>query len=108
MPFAARFPNSQVPLPKETYLSEENNLSETKECPDIMRNSTPDGGFACIAQAAWLLDQVFKTLELSDIDAKLLQLDGLDHTLRTYLTIVIDQAEGRWGRFCTAIAIVIR
>lgn len=108
-PFATRFPDSQARLPKETYSSNDEVHVAIKQSPNPSDTSITDGGgFSCVAQAAWLLDQVFKTIEVSDINARLIQLDGFDHTLQTFLAIVMDQAEGRWGMFCTANAIIIR
>ncbi|OKL61552.1 hypothetical protein UA08_03458 [Talaromyces atroroseus] len=66
------------------------------------------GGFACIAQAAWLLDQVFKALDVTEVALRHTQLNGLDHTLRTYLAVIMDQTGGKWNVYCAAIAIIIR
>lgn len=73
-------------------------------------NSTPEttGGFACLAQAAWLLDEVFKAIEVTDLDTRLTQLDGLNHTLRTVLAVVMDKDQGAWGSFCAANMMIIR
>lgn len=65
-------------------------------------------GFSCITQAAYLLDQVFQALEVPDLDSRLIRLDGLDHTLRTFFSVVMDRAEGKWGFFCTANVMTIR
>jgi hypothetical protein len=107
-PFAARFPDVQAQLPRETYSSKDDNQFKPGQPTDTAEASMRNGGYACIAQAAWLLDQVFKAIELTDIDAKLIQLGGLDSTLRTFLTIVMEQSKGKWGKFCTANAILIR
>lgn len=53
-------------------------------------------------QAAYLLDQVFKVLEDPDLDSSFIQLDGLDHTLRTFF-VVTEQAEGKRCFFCKGI-----
>lgn len=66
------------------------------------------GGRTSVTQAVWLLDQVFKSFEEQDIDARLFQLDRLDHALQTSLAITMEQSQGRWGLFCTANAIIIR
>ncbi|KAJ5974384.1 hypothetical protein N7481_011594 [Penicillium waksmanii] len=107
-PFAARFPDIHTQLPRDTYSPNNDNQFKTSQSTDTAEDTVRSGGYACIAQAAWLLDQVFKTIELTDIDAKLIQLDGLDHTLRTFLAIVMERSEGKWGKFCTANAILIR
>ncbi|KAF4768264.1 hypothetical protein HAV15_002727 [Penicillium sp. str.  len=65
-------------------------------------------GYTSVTQAAWLLDQVFKSLEEQDIDSRLVQLDRLDHALQTSLALTMEQSQGRWGLFCTANAIMIR
>lgn len=70
---------------------------------------TPNAsGFGCIAQATWLLDEVFKTIEMTDADARLNRLDGLDHTLRTVLAVIMNESGGAWGTFCTANGMIIR
>lgn len=61
-----------------------------------------------MTQAAWLLDQVFKSLEEQDIDSRLVQLDRLDHAFQISLALTMEQSQGRWGLFCTANAIMIR
>ncbi|KAJ5497894.1 hypothetical protein N7453_006945 [Penicillium expansum] len=66
------------------------------------------GGRTSVTQAVWLLDQVFKSFKEQDIDARLFQLDRLDHALQTSLAITMEQSQGRWGLFCTANAIIIR
>ncbi|KAJ5187707.1 hypothetical protein N7449_010701 [Penicillium cf. viridicatum] len=65
-------------------------------------------GYTSVTQAAWLLDQVFKSLEEQDIDSRLVQLDRLDHAFQTSLALTMEQSQGRWGIFCTANAIMIR
>ncbi|KAJ6107745.1 hypothetical protein N7523_009068 [Penicillium sp. IBT 18751x] len=65
-------------------------------------------GFSCITQAAYLLDQVFEALEVPDLGSRLIRLDGLDHTLRTFFSVVMDRAEGKWGFFCSANVMAIR
>lgn len=66
------------------------------------------GGFACMVQAGLFLDQLFKTLQIANLDTRLIRLDGLDHTMRTFLAIAIDQSQGRLGPFCHTNAIIER
>lgn len=98
-PFAIRVPPREARLPTEPTLESMAGL-----------NSTPEttGGFACLAQAAWLLDEVFKAIEVTDLDTRLTQLDGLNHTLRTVLAVVMDKDQGAWGSFCAANMMIIR
>jgi hypothetical protein len=71
-------------------------------------SSGDNDGYTSVTQAAWLLDQVFKSLEEQDIDGRLVQLQRLDHALQTSLALTMEQSQGRWGLFCTANAIIIR
>jgi len=61
-----------------------------------------------MAQAAWLLDEVFKAIEVTDLDARLTQLDGLNHTLRTVLAVVMDKDQGAGGSLCAANMMIMR
>ncbi|KAK4140139.1 uncharacterized protein C8A04DRAFT_15211 [Dichotomopilus funicola] len=66
------------------------------------------GGFGRAAQAALLLDQVLKSFQTPNLDDRLVQLDGLDTALRTFLTVVLEQSHGKPGPFCGAISLAIR
>ena len=61
-----------------------------------------------MVQAGLFLDQLFKTLQIANLDTRLIRLDGLDHTMRTFLAIAIDQSQGRLGPFCHTNAIIER
>lgn len=61
-----------------------------------------------MVQAALFLDQLFKTLQITDLDEKLIRLDGLDHTIRTFLAIAMDQSQGRLGPFCVVNSMIER
>lgn len=67
-------------------------------------------GFGRTAQAAWLLDQVFKTLEIPGLHPRLTQLQGLDVTIQTFLGVLLQQcySEENPTEFCQAIAMTIR
>lgn len=68
------------------------------------------GGFGRTAQAAWLLDQVFKTLEIRGLHSRLTQLQGLDTTIQTFLGVLLQQCytKEKSTEFCQAIALTIR
>lgn len=68
------------------------------------------GGFGRAAQAAWLLDKVFESFEIPDLDSKLARLQGLDITIQTFLSGLMQQcyANEKSIDFCQAIAITIR
>ncbi|KAJ5876806.1 hypothetical protein N7455_000271 [Penicillium solitum] len=110
-PLISRCPDKGLRLPKT--MSQKWNPAPSPEA------LTPEGdslgpsfvesdGYTSVTQAAWLLDQVFKSLEEQDIDSRLVQLDRLDHALQTSLALTMEQSQGRWGLFCTANAIMIR
>lgn len=98
-PFASRVPPREAPLPTEPTLQSIAGFNSTLETT---------GGFACMAQAVWLLDEVFRAIEVTDLDARLTQLDGLNHTLLTVLAVVMDKDQGSWGSFCAANMMIIR
>ncbi|KAJ5524841.1 hypothetical protein N7494_011491 [Penicillium frequentans] len=93
------FPPGEAPLPTEPTLQSIAGFNSTLETT---------GGFACVAQAVWLLDEVFRAIEVTDLDARLTQLDGLTHTLLTVLAVVMDKDQGAWGSFCAANTMIIR
>ncbi|KAK7910874.1 hypothetical protein PG985_013355 [Apiospora marii] len=66
------------------------------------------GAFGRSAQAAWLLDQVLKGTETPNLESRLPSLRGLDEKLRTFLSKLVQQANGKRGPVCQAIALTIR
>jgi hypothetical protein len=66
------------------------------------------GGFGRSAQAASLLDEVLKCFDARDLRARLIHLNSLDFTLQSFLNVVMEQRQGKWGIYCGAIAIAIR
>ncbi|KAJ5577691.1 uncharacterized protein N7459_006655 [Penicillium hispanicum] len=108
-PFTTKVPSREAPLPTEPG-GADHSVPKSHIPHDSTDTSTQydNGGFASVAQAAWLLDQVFKILEIPDLDLRLIQLDGLDHTLRSFLAVIMEEARGRWGSFCAANAIIER
>lgn len=67
------------------------------------------GGFGRLAQAAFLLDEVLKALQIEDIDSRLVNLDAIDAALQKYLAVVMRQChEALGGFYCGAIALAIR
>ncbi|KAJ5617965.1 hypothetical protein N7537_003079 [Penicillium hordei] len=108
---AERCPDKDPRLPKT--ISQKWNPARSPEALTPEGNSLSSSfvdcdGYASVTQAAWLLDQVFKSLEVQDIDSRLVLLDRLDHAFQTSLALTMEQSQGRWGLFCTANAIMIR
>jgi hypothetical protein len=66
------------------------------------------GGFGRAAQAALLLDQVLRSFQTSSLDDRLVQLEGLDTALQTFLAVVMQQGHDKPSSFCGAIALAIR
>ncbi|KAJ5553305.1 hypothetical protein N7494_002683 [Penicillium frequentans] len=66
------------------------------------------GGFGRNAQAAWLLDGVLQGLSMVDTDQKVAHLIECDRSLQSFLAIVMQQHGGKFGIFCTPIALTIR
>ncbi|EED24290.1 conserved hypothetical protein [Talaromyces stipitatus ATCC 10500] len=64
--------------------------------------------FSCAVQGTWLLDQVIKTLDMTDPEARYNQLHGLDHTIQGVLVVILNQSQGKGGIYCTAIRILLR
>jgi hypothetical protein len=103
-------PDMSVQMPKEGHeanLKSQGNSESSTVC-GIESDATEYGGFASTAQAAWYLDQVFRALNVDDLDKRLVQLDGLDHALRTFLNIIMDSDGRILRRYCTPIVLAIR
>ncbi|KAJ5170578.1 uncharacterized protein N7500_003361 [Penicillium coprophilum] len=67
-------------------------------------------GFGRAAQAAWLLDKVFKAFEIPSLNSRLAQLEDLDITIQTFLVVLLQQCnvDEKSTDFCQAIAMSIR
>lgn len=105
-PLATRVPSRESSLPTEPALA---NTSIRHSSNPLLHDSAPQaGGFACMAQATWFLDEVLHTIQTTDLDTRLRHLDKLDHALRTVLAMIMDQSGGEWGTYCSANAIFIR
>ncbi|KAI9038145.1 fungal specific transcription factor domain-containing protein [Aspergillus affinis] len=67
-------------------------------------------GFDRSVQAACLLDRVFKSFEMSDLDSKLVELQDLDIDIQSFLTELMRQCYSRdeTSEYCQSIAITIR
>lgn len=82
---------------------------ETMPYVPVSRLTSSDvDSFGRAAQAAWLLDQVTKAFEFSDVNTQLFQLRGLEVTLRSFFEILLEQCSTGQELFCEAIAITIR
>lgn len=68
------------------------------------------GRFACVAQAAGILDDVLVSINEPDLDARLAQLDRLDTTLQSFLQDImqLQQRQDTEGLYCGAVNVSIR
>ncbi|CRG91815.1 hypothetical protein PISL3812_08869 [Talaromyces islandicus] len=102
-------PDMSALPPKEHQVKPKNQGSpETSSVYEVESDTTEHVAFASAARAAWFLDQVFRTLHAEDLDTRLLQLDGLDHALRTFLSTIMNSDGRVLRRYCTAIVLAIR
>lgn len=110
-PLISRCPDKEPRLPKimsQKWDPARSPEALTPEGNTLGPSFVESDGYTSVTHAAWLLDQVFKSLEEQDIDCRLVQLDRLDHALQASLALTMEQSQGRWGIFCTANAIMIR
>jgi hypothetical protein len=98
-------------LPIDPSLLERDDFPGVETIPYIpvsYLNSVDVESFGRAAQAAWLLDQVTKAFENTNVDTRLFQLQGLDATLQSFLVALMQQCSPGQEEFCEAIAITIR
>jgi len=110
-PLVTIFPSGNARLPIEPEVLDQLDILSPESVPNVpvsCLTAPKVGGFGRTAQAACLVDQVFKTVEIVDIDSRLLQLDGLDTSLQAFLSLVIPQCHSRCGSFCAAVQLAIR
>lgn len=111
-PFLTEAPSSDFRLPTELD-SHSTNTDTPAKPPSAIANcygaaSLKTCSVSYIRQATWFLDQVFKTLGITDADLRYTELDGLDHALRTFLSVVMSQFEGIYPMFCTTCGMIMR
>lgn len=113
-PLLTVVPSAEARLPSEpeALSAEATNAPELSVRSNITASALTSeevGGYGRAAQAALLLDQVLRSFQTSHLDDRLVQLDGLDTALQTFLTVVMQQSHGNPGSsFCGAIALAIR
>ena len=110
-PLLTAFPGGDARLPIEPQVLDQLDILDPKALPNIpvsCLTSPKLGGFSRTAQAASLLDQVFKGFDIPDVDSRLLLLDRLDTNIQAFLSLIIPQCQGQSGAFCAAINIAIR
>lgn len=66
------------------------------------------GGYACMAQSALFMDQLFKILQIADLETRLLQLDALDQAMRAFFSTAIELSQTRVGPFSNTYAMIER
>ena len=110
-PLLTVFPGGDARLPIEPQILDQLDVLNPESLPNIPISclTSPNiGGFSRTAQAASLLDQVFKGFAIPDLDSRLLLLDRLDANIQAFLSLVMPQCQGQSGAFCAAINIAIR
>ncbi|KAF2198505.1 hypothetical protein GQ43DRAFT_474482 [Delitschia confertaspora ATCC 74209] len=112
-PLVSRMSGGDARLPIESGILEQVEFLGGESVPYVpvsYISAVDVGSFGRNAQAAWLLDQVLKVSDISNVDTRMFQLQGLDTTLQTFLAALMQQCEGgQTDRyFCEAIAISIR
>jgi hypothetical protein len=98
-------------LPVDLSLLERNHSLDIETIPYTLGSSLTSAdveSFGRAAQAAWLLEQVTKACENSNVNTRLFQLQGLDATLQSFLVVLMEQCSPGQETFCEAIAITIR
>jgi hypothetical protein len=116
-PLVTTIPDGDVLLPTDPEslrpgdCLRQETVSIHKSSTSVSCIDSPDvGGFGRAAQAAWLLDQVFKTLGILSLHSRLVRLQSLDAMIQNFLGLLIQQcsANERPTSFCQPIAITIR
>ncbi|GAM41448.1 hypothetical protein TCE0_042r14577 [Talaromyces pinophilus] len=100
--------STKLPRNTTSHRDDETSKERVSSTPKSETENIDAGGFACVMQATYLLDQVIKALDMTDFESRYNQLHGLDHTLQTVLAVIMDQSQGRGGIYCTAIIILLR
>jgi hypothetical protein len=110
-PLLTIFPGGDTRLPIEPEVLDHLDILNPESLPNVPVSclaSPKIGGFGRTAQATCLLDQVLRSFDAVDIDSRLLQLDGLDTSIQSFLSFVIPQCQAQSGTFCAAVHIAIR
>lgn len=102
-----------MPVPAEPEVLDQSDILGPGPIPNIpvsCLTSREVGEYGRTAQATWLLDQVLRVLNTTDceLESSLIELDGLDNTLQSFLAMILQQCHGQLGVFCAAIACTIR
>lgn len=112
-PLLTILPDGNARLPIEQDVLDQLDVLDTELIPNIALlcwTSTKIAGFGRMAQAICLLEQVLKSFNTQDINLRLLQFDGLDHSIQAFLSLLMPQFRAQPGVAvnCTAINILIR
>ncbi|KAH7355887.1 hypothetical protein BKA66DRAFT_474397 [Pyrenochaeta sp. MPI-SDFR-AT-0127] len=110
-PLLASISSGDARLPLDPSLLERDDLLGVETSPHVpvsYLTAVDVDGFGRAAQAAWLLDQVTKASDISNVNSQLFQLQGLDATLQSFLVALMQQCSAGQEKFCEAIAITIR
>lgn len=110
-PLLISFPDADARLPTEAIIMEQSpfRVPDSKSGVNLSQlNSAEVGPFGRTAQAAWLLDQVLKTIEVPAIDHRLSGLRNFDSLLQSHLRNLIQHRPEARVIHCEAIAITIR
>jgi hypothetical protein len=110
-PFATEFPDINGSLPSEADVLDRKSGTNFRPIIGLSVTSfiaSNIGGFGRHAQAAYLLDQVLKTIKMPDLDGMHTELSRIDSEMQLFLGVVMEQSCGTWAPYCAAISITIR
>ncbi len=110
-PLSTTFPGANARLPIESQVLDQLDILHPRSLSNVPLSclTLPHlGGFARMAQATCLLDQVLTGVKSSDINSTLPQFDRLDVSIQSLLSLVMPRCQEEPGVYCAAINIAIR
>jgi len=110
-PMATKSIREDAYLPLESSCLD-HNMKNTTDVPYryfVSSISVPGvGTFGREAQAVWLLDRVLVAIDVEVLnESAFSELHRLDDMLQPFLSMILEQAGGGWGEYCSAIALTI-
>ncbi|KAB5547374.1 hypothetical protein GE09DRAFT_1131071 [Coniochaeta sp. 2T2.1] len=110
-PLITTFPKHDVRLPTEPYLLEQSSDPSRESVSPLSVSCLLEediASFGRSAQAAWLVDRVFRSFIVPDWETRLAQLHTLDGEIQAFLAMLIHPKYTGRGPACTTIAMGIR
>lgn len=87
----------------------DDDASSTDISPASTSAVTEDiGPFGCAARVAWILDQIFRAMDIPDLDSQLARVNALDETLRLFLADMMRQIHERQLLCCEPLSAAFR